>query len=383
MAPRSPSRAVVTTRSRRDERSRFAETTIGDVGEKGLIRNVLSRYATTARADRLDDAVVIDPADAFGAPELPLLVYSIDHSSLIDRPLPPGFEWRYHGRWLAACTCNDVLAMGAKPQGFSIDLAVPTDLGVDAVEGLYQGIVDVLGAYGVEFQGGNTDINPGIETAAMCWGTVGRRGIVRRSGARGGDLVAVTTPLGVGWSSYVLRKHGKFDALTATAREELKRYNLLPLAPHEPIVETVRRLPGAITSGMDLSDGLVEFLYVIAERSGFGVVIDEPLIPRPALLRECAALLDVPAAMLAFEYGFDMPRAHGYTVAPEAREAVEAIFEERGECLYVIGEVVEEPGVWWADGSGRRRLPELWDDKCHRVGVIERWFAFIDRMEAR
>jgi hypothetical protein len=91
----------------------------------------------------------------------------------------------------------------------------------------------------------------------------------------------------------------------------------------------------------------------------------------------------VAPALLAVEYGFDMPRAHGYTVAPESWDALEAVFEEHGERLYRIGEVVDEPGAFWVDRSGRkRRLPELWDDKCHRLGAIERWFGFVDRMES-
>src|SRR5207248_4923735 len=155
---------------------------VGELGEKTLIRNVLSTYATTARAGALDDCVVIDldriPGPAGGG----YLVYSMDHPSPTDRPLPAGFEWRFHGRWLAACTCNDVLAMGGRPRGFSLDLAVPDCADVAMVTALYDGIADVLGEYDTVFEGGNTDINPRTGTVAMCWGTVSRPGVIRRRG---------------------------------------------------------------------------------------------------------------------------------------------------------------------------------------------------------
>src|SRR5215469_4390316 len=102
-------------------------TTVRDLGEKAFIAQALSRYALTARADAREDCVVIDASQLLGDDTLPYIVYSMDHPSLPDRPLPEGFEWQYHGRWIAACTCNDVLAMGARPRGFSLDLAVPAD----------------------------------------------------------------------------------------------------------------------------------------------------------------------------------------------------------------------------------------------------------------
>lgn len=356
---------------------------VADVGEKALIRQVLSRHVDTARLGALEDCIVIDPARALGAAESQLLVYSMDHSSLIDRPLPPRFEWRYHGRWLAACTCNDVLAMGARPRGFSVDLAVRADTRLADIDDLYAGMHDVLDEYGAAFEGGNTDIDGHVETVALCWGSVGREAIIRRQGAHVGDYVGVTTILGLGWASFVLRKRGLFGELTPASREELEEYNLLPLAPHRAIVEAAQRVPGAITSGMDLSDGLAEFLYTISERSRCGVVLDEDQIPRSPLLDECASLLGVPAPLLAIEYGFDMPRAHGYTVAPERWDAVAEVFEQHGARLWRVGEVVEGRGASWRSSSGRLSpFPWICDDKCQRVDVVDGWFRMVEEQTA-
>src|SRR5262249_40047740 len=128
---------------------------VGDIGEKGLIQEVLADYAMTAGPDTTEDSIVIDPAIALGTADAPLIVYSMDHAALIDRPMPEGFGWRYHGRWLAACTCNDVLAMGAAPRGMSVDLALPPSVPVSAVRDLYAGIHDVLDVYGAVLEGGN------------------------------------------------------------------------------------------------------------------------------------------------------------------------------------------------------------------------------------
>lgn len=346
---------------------------VADIGEKRLINEVLNAYAATAGLDHTEDCVVIDPASAAGA----LFVYSVDHCSLIDRPMPDGFGWRYHGRWLAACTCNDVLAMGGQPRGFAVDLAISDQTPLSAIKDLYTGITDVLDVYGARLEGGNTDLNTRTETVAMCWGTVPPDGLIRRRGARLGDYVVVTTELGLGWASYLLRKRGLFADLTEGNQSFLRNYNLLPLAPHEAIVRTATELPGAVTSGMDLSDGLAEFLYVI-EHSGLGVRIDESLMAASPLLAGCAALLGVPASALAIEYGFDMPRAHGYTVAPAKWAPMKQIFESTGWPLYRIGEVVTEPGVRWRARSGQQYpIPAFYDDKCHRLGATDRWFDMV------
>jgi thiamine-monophosphate kinase len=348
---------------------------IGDMGEKSFISHVLSRYARTARTEAKEDCVVLDSAQLFGSDDLPFVVYSIDHPSRIDRPLPEGLRWRFYGRWVAGCTCNDVLAMGAQPRGFSLDLAAPPDLDIALVGELYDGITDVLTTYGAVFEGGNVDINDRVETVGMCWGTVSRSGIVRRRGARPGDYVAVTTELGLGWASFVLRREGAFDRLRPAMRAELEAYNLMPVAPHHrAVVEAVERLPGAITSGMDLSDGLAEFLYTIAETGALGVEIEEGRFPASQLLQECARALGVPAAALGIEYGYDMPRGHGYTVDPRSWDAVERVFREHGAGLHRLGQVTSGPDVVLVAPSGATRpVPRLWDDKCMASDMIPRW----------
>jgi thiamine-monophosphate kinase len=353
------------------------ELTIADLGEKAFIRQVLGEYATTARGGTTEDCMVIDT----GGDQV--LVYSIDHSSLIDRPLPRGFEWRYHGRWLAACTCNDVLAMGARPRGMAIDLSLPDATPVAAVRDFYAGVLDVLTSYGAELQGGNTDINRHTETVGVCWGTVDRSRIIRRRGARPGDIVCVTTVLGVGWASYLLRKLGLFGRLSPEGQRYLNEYNLLPLAPIEPILACVDQCPGALTSGMDLSDGLYEFLAILAE-SSLGVVVDGSAFdadsPARSLLREAAKLLDVPAEAFLFEFGFDMPRAFGFTVAAFRFSEVSDIFTANGWQLLPVGTVSAGKTLNWRITTGLAEVPELWDDKCLVASNQDRWFTMIDRI---
>ncbi len=348
--------------------------------EKTFIKQTLSRYATTAMAERFDDCITIDLSKILGVPGLPYLVYSMDHPSKISRPLPPGMEWRFYGRWIAGCTCGDVLAMGARPHGFSADLSAPIDTEVATIEQIYAGLSDVLAQYGAEFEGGNFDINTQLGVVGFCWGIVERNAIIRRVGAQNGDYVAVTSAPGIGWSSYLLNKRGLFTRLDKYHQRMLEEYNLMPTAPARAIIEAAR-LPGAITSGMDLTDGPIEFFYNIAERNGLGVRVEERLIPLPEILLAAAAALDVPAPLLALDPGYDTPRIHGYTIARERWNDVKSVFDANSMPLYQLGEVTSTSGVMWVPISGPpRELPRFWADQFREKQLLERWLDLVDEL---
>lgn len=346
---------------------------LNQTDEKTFLKQVLSKYASTAAVENFDDCIVIDVSSLFDIPDLPYIVYSMDHPSRIRRPLPPGMEWRFYGRWIAGCTCGDVLAMGAQPKGFSVDLATPLDMGVDIIKQIYEGMHDVLEYYGTRMEGGNLDINDNLEIVGMCWGTVNQNALIRRSGAQIGDYIAITTELGVGWASYLLNHYDYFTDLSQPLQELLFNYNLLPVTYSQAILEAAN-IPYAITSGMDLTDGPIEFFYNIRERNRLGVKIFEDLIPIPDVLHQSAILLNVSPVMLAFDPGYDTPRIHGYTISPDKWTDVEKVFAKHGANIYRIGEVTKDPDISWVTASNQiRPIPKFWDDQFDKVNLIDRW----------
>src|SRR5262245_18187781 len=134
-------------------------TKLSDLREKDFIKRVIGRYAKTARPDQFDDCVMIDLEEVCGAKGLPYFIYSIDHPSFIRRGMGDEADHRFYGRWVAAVVCGDVLAMGACPRGFSLDLSVPLDMATEEVEWILSGVRDVLDIYGATFEGGNLDTN--------------------------------------------------------------------------------------------------------------------------------------------------------------------------------------------------------------------------------
>lgn len=356
-----------------------------DWDEKGFIKHVLSAFALTARTDNFNDAVVIDLAPITGQADASYLVYSVDQPSFVHHPDPAIDPFRFYGRWVAGVTCNDVIAMGARCRGFSLALAAPPDLETDRVESLVRGISDVLAHCGASYEGGNIDSGD-LGTVGMAWGVVPRRGIIRRSGARPGDLIVVTGELGLGWLEYQLRKHKLDDRLSTPDAELLRRYKDMPVGEAEAIAAVADR--GLFSSGMDLSDGLVEFLYTIADRSGAGCVIDLNDLPVSdvtrrnlplllPLLSQSADVLDRHPELIALDPGYDSPLRHGFTVSADQVAEAAKICARHGSALHVVGRVTADPGVIADLGDRRVDVPGFWDDQFRQEDRLTAWTTFL------
>lgn len=357
-----------------------------DWDEKSFITQVLGRFATTARPDDFDDSVIIDLGELTDQPAAPLLVYSMDQPSFVPSPNPDINPFRFNGRWIAGVTCNDVIAMGARCRGFSLALASPPDLETSQIEELLTGITDVLDNCGAAYQGGNLDSGQ-LNAVGLAWGLVPRQGIVRRGGARPGDAIAVTGELGLGWLEYHLRRNKLLDQLSAQDAERFRHYKDMPVGAAAAIAAVAER--GLFTSGMDLSDGLVEFLYTIVGRSGAGCVIDVSSLPVSSATRRnlpllrsilpgSADVLERHPELIAFDPGYDSPLRHAFTApAGQVAEATR-ICAEHGTPLHVIGHVVAEPRVLADFGDGKRaEVPAFWDDQFRQEDKLSAWSTFL------
>ncbi|MBH8601383.1 thiamine-monophosphate kinase [Thermoactinomyces sp. CICC 23799] len=345
-----------------------------DLTEKGFIHEILGKYAATAKVKDFDDCIVIDLSKLTSDPQAPYLVYSIDHPSFLSRNITRDENYQFYGRWAAACTCSDVLAMGAIPRGFSMDLSAPLETSVNDIENIVTGINQALSYYGMIFEGGNLDINH-LETVCMAWGTVEKDRIIRRSGAQPGDLIVATGHLGLGWSGYIAQKLDIYHRLKKETQKSIDAYRLFPFAPFNPMFEAFKT--GAITSGMDLTDGIVEFMYTIAERNGLGVEIDLNHLPTHPQFKEIGTLLDLDGRLFCLEPGYDTPLTHGWTIRHDQWDLIKDIFTKHGASIHVYGVVTKERGVRLRKDNQLIDVPEFWDDQFKKQNIIDRWLEFI------
>jgi thiamine-monophosphate kinase len=177
-------------------------------------------------------------------------------------------------------------------------------------------------------------------------GSIGLGMMIRRGGARPGDLVFVSGTIGDAGGGLAVLKGATAD-LGAYAREILVGRYRRPT----PRLGLGRLLPPVASASLDVSDGLLADLGHIAEVSAVGIVIEAASIPLAPSLRELWGNSDA-AVIRAVTAGDDYELA--FTAPAILRERVLAVAEMSGIPVTEIGRVEAGSGVTLLDGSGNR-----------------------------
>lgn len=179
-------------------------------------------------------------------------------------------SWRDLGYKAAAVNLSDLAAMGARPSALLVALTLPPELDVAAVVELYEGLCEP----GVPVVGGDTNAAPSVTVSVTAVGEAVR--VPGRGGARPGDVLVVTGPLGGAAAGLHALEHGLdgFDELIA--RHLRPPYRL-------DAAETLAPVAHAL---IDISDGIASDAARIAERSGCRVVVDVDALPVAPLVAE-------------------------------------------------------------------------------------------------
>ena len=247
------------------------------------------------------------------------------------------------GRKAVAVNISDIAAMGGTPQSLSLGLALPAVLSPDDFDQLIAGILAAAKEYGAILSGGDTCRSPGgLLLSVTVQGRIKPEQILRRSGARAGDLLYVSGTLGD--SALALREllAGRIPNAAIAMRH------------HQPVARlrlgqelAQRRLATAL---IDLSDGLRADLGHILAASGVGARIAAATLPLSATFR--AALAAEPGLLdLALAGGEDYELL--WSAPPSAVVALAALSAELELPLTCIGEIVAETGLMVAAADGR------------------------------
>ena len=189
-----------------------------------------------------------------------------------------GADPRLLGHKTLAVNLSDLAAMGARPLGFTLALALP-EADPNWLHPFSEGLLALADAHEIELIGGDTTRGP-LTLCVTVFGSVPEAQALKRSGASAGDEIWVSGTVG--------------DARLALAAmlEEITLDNdQLTLAAtrlHQPMPRNALGLAlrGIASAAIDVSDGLLGDLGHILEQSGCGAVVDTNTLPLgPALAR--------------------------------------------------------------------------------------------------
>lgn len=261
--------------------------------------------------------------------------------------------WDLVARKALRVNLSDLAAKGARPLGYLLTLALPTDWREADLEAFARGLGADQAEFGISLMGGDTIRSPaGLVVSITVFGAVPTGRMVRRAAALPGDRLYVSGTLGDAALGLALRTGSDAFALDEAARAHLAGRYLLP----EPRQALAPAILAHARAAMDLSDGLGLDLARMGRGAGVAAEIDVDELPLSPAAR--AALAADPALIEVIVGGGDDYEILA-AVAPERAEAFEVAARSGGVAVTEVGRVVaSDPkgggGIVWRTADGRR-----------------------------
>jgi thiamine-monophosphate kinase len=328
----------------------------------------LSEFDLIARLVEAVEEARRDAASGAGSPGARVLVGSGDDAAVTAPPgitvtsvdaFVEGVHFRRDtasldsiGHKAMAAALSDIAAMGAAPGEAYVQLGIPTDLDESGSVELATGLGRVAGASGAAVIGGDVMRAPVLLLAVTVVGYAGAAAEpVLRSGAKAGDVVAVTGELGGAAAGLLLLERPELaERLEPKLAEALRRRQLEP----SPRIAAGQALAASgATAMIDVSDGLGGDARHVARASRVEIGVELESVPVQAGVDEVAGAADVDGWDLVMAGGEDYELLA--TLPPECLADARSAVKEAGTTLTPIGEVAEGEGVSLrhADGSLR------------------------------
>ncbi|HEX3463888.1 MAG TPA: thiamine-phosphate kinase [Candidatus Elarobacter sp.] len=252
--------------------------------------------------------------------------------------------------WRAlAANLSDIAAMGARPVLATIALGFPRETQPEWIEAFYGGIAALAKPARCAIAGGDLTRAPAIVVSITVVGEVRATNLKTRDGARPGDIVAVTGPLGASAAGLCIARDygGGRDDRTS---EPLVEATLSAFRRPEPRLREGRWLGASrhVRAMMDLSDGLSTDLARLCAASGAGATIEQ--VPVHEEARRVAELTGDDPREWALGGGEDFELLAA--VDKRAFRHLALRFRAHfGRELLAVGRITEGEGVRLPDGT--------------------------------
>ncbi|MYM81738.1 thiamine-phosphate kinase [Duganella sp. FT50W] len=310
------------------------------LSEFDLIKEYFQRPQHAARAPVAlgigDDCALIAPT--------PGLQTAISSDMLVEgRHFFAGEDPLRLGHKALAVNLSDLAAMGARPLGFTLALALP-EANRGWLRGFSQGLFALADAFDIELIGGDTTKGP-LTICITVFGELRPGQALRRDAAKAGDDIWISGTLGdarLALAGYRLELARPLDAASQRAAA---------VHMHTPVprVALGMRLAeqGIAHAAIDISDGLIGDLGHILKRSRVGATLDVDALPAGTVLAtQDTALRRAYCAAGGDDYELC------FTAPVAARAAVLAAADSVATPVTRVGTIDAEGGLRLVDAHG-------------------------------
>jgi thiamine-monophosphate kinase len=251
------------------------------------------------------------------------------------------------GWMLAAVNLSDIAAKGGEPLGLVLSYGLPSSTTDAFLVEMTKGAMRCAKRNGTRIVGGDTKEAADITLCGTAFGLVRKNEFMPRKGIHPGDILAVTGTLGKAGAGYHALQYKEIKANPAKAFLEptprLREGRLLARSH-------------AITSSMDLSDGLSSSLYQLRDLNKVGFTIETGRLP---VSRELTLLLKhhptLNAEEILLHSGGDYELL--VTLPKTQYPRLARLLQRQGSRLTQIGRATKDRNIFTDDGVKTRRLP--------------------------
>jgi len=312
--------------------------------EFGLIARYLAPLAGPGGLGLLDDAALLKPTPGNDLVLTKDMIIAGVHFLADDPPEMIAAK-------LLRVNLSDLAAKGARPLAYLLGLALPAGIDEAWIAAFARGLADDQQTFGIELLGGDTTATEGpVVLSLTAIGEVPAGTMIRRGGARAGDLVAVSGTIGDGMLGLEVSL-GHLHGLSTGDAAWLRNRYLRP----QPRLALGAGLRGWATAAADVSDGLIADLGNLGRASGLSAQLDLSLVPLS--VQAVAAMAVRPELQSQIPRGGDDYELV-FTFAPSDLARLQA---ESDPPLTVIGKMVsgqagtvtDEKGQLFSEGGYR------------------------------
>ena len=255
---------------------------IEEIGEFGLINRIDSKFNSNRKSTIIgigDDSAIIDNSKSLTLITSDMLIEGI-HFDLSFFPL------KHLGYKSVVVNLSDIYSMNGCPNQIILNIGISSKFSLKAIDEFYDGIKIACDEYFVDLVGGDTTSSiTGMVISCTAIGTVLKKNISLRSGAKEHDVLCVSGDLGRSFLGLkILQREKRVFLNNPEMQPKLNSYKniiekqLRPVARVD-IINILKKYKIIPSSMIDISDGLASEILHLSEASNLGVKIFEEKLP--------------------------------------------------------------------------------------------------------
>lgn len=284
------------------------EETISSLGEFGLIDHLtkgFKNFNKTTIKGVGDDAAVLKSGSIYSLISTDLLLEGI-HFNLMYVPL------KHLGYKSVVVNISDIAAMNGVAEQITVSIAISKKMSLKAIEEFYAGVKLACEKYKLDLIGGDTSTSvTGFAISVTAIGSVSKKCVTYRSGAKSTDIICVSGDLGAAYLGLqILERERKVFEVDPYSQPKLAGYDYILERQLKPearfdIIEELRKKEIIPTSMIDISDGLSSEMLHLCKNSKTGCRIYEDRIPVNVLSQKVCEEFNLDPSLPALNGGED------------------------------------------------------------------------------